>query len=109
MEGRRRSFTDMSTPQFINYSSTRQSKKNILAMTATSSQKKIRESVTAHPFSNFSGDLAMCQIIFSGSGMTSHIICMCPAAAEEKKIFSSVSMKRDVPLGKLYWEYTRKT
>ena len=43
--------------------------------------KENRESVTIHPFSNFAGELAMCQIIFSVSGMTSH---MCPAADEEK-------------------------
>ena len=35
LEGRHRSFADMGTPHFINYSSTVQSKKNILATTAT--------------------------------------------------------------------------
>ena len=72
------------TPQFINFSSTGQSKKKIYAGTGHDCNimtKENRESVTIHPFSNFAGELAMCQVIFSGSGMTSH---MCPTAAEKK-------------------------
>ena len=83
------------TPQFINYSSTGQSKKKIYAGTGHDCNvmtKENRESVTVHPFSNFAGDLAICQIVFSGSGMTSH---MCPPAAEEKikNLFISVNEK----------------
>ena len=83
------------TPQFINYSSTGQSKKKIYAGAGHDCNvmtKENRESVTVHPFSNFAGDLAMCQIVFSGSGMTCH---MCPPAAEEKikNLFISVNEK----------------
>ena len=72
------------TPQFINFSSTGQSKKNIYAGSGQDCNiilKENRECVTVQPFSNFAGDMAMCQVIFSGSGMTSH---MCPPAAAEK-------------------------
>ena len=31
--------------------------------------KENRECSTIHPFSTFSGDLAMCQIIFAGTGL----------------------------------------
>ena len=72
------------TPQFINYSSIGQSRKRVYAGAGHDSNKMTkqnRECVTIHPFSNFAGDLAMCQVIFSGSGMTSH---MCPPAAAAK-------------------------
>ena len=43
--------------------------------------KEKRESVTVKPFSNFAGQLAMVQVVFSGAGMTNH---MCPKNAAEK-------------------------
>jgi hypothetical protein len=48
--------------------------------------KENREFVTVQPFSNFASDMAICQVIFSGSEFTSH---MCPSKAAEK-IFSLV-------------------
>ena len=83
------------TPQFINFSSTGQSKKKIYAGSGHDCSimtKENRESVTVHPFSNFAGDLAMCQIIFSGTGITSH---MCPPAAADKikNLLISVNQK----------------
>ena len=39
------------------------------------------ESVTVQPFSNFAGKLIMVQVIFAGTGMTTH---MCPENAVEK-------------------------
>ena len=72
------------TPQFINYNASGQSKKLIYAGSGDDCNKiskENRECVTIQPFSNFAGDMAMCQVIFSGSGLTSH---MCPPAAENK-------------------------
>ena len=39
------------------------------------------ECVTIQPFTNFKGNQALCQVIFSGSGHNSH---MCPKSAAEK-------------------------
>ena len=72
------------TPQFINYNSSGQSKKKIFAGTSddcTKLSKENRESVTVQPYSNFAGELVMVQVIFSGSGLTSH---MCPQSAADK-------------------------
>ena len=43
--------------------------------------KENRECVMIQPFTNFKGDQALCQVIFSGSGHNSH---MCPIVAKEK-------------------------
>ena len=72
------------TPQFINFGTTGASKSKIYAGSGHDCNeitKENRENVTIQPFSNFAGDLAMCQVIFSGSGLTSH---MCPKNAAEK-------------------------
>ena len=72
------------TPQMINFNATGQSKKKVYAgkgHDCSKLSKENRESVTVHPFSNFAGELALVQVIFAGSGMTSH---MCPPSAAEK-------------------------
>ena len=72
------------TPQFINFGATGASKSKIYAGSGhdcNEISKENHESVTVQPFSNFAGDLAMCQVIFSGSGLTSH---MCPQNAADK-------------------------
>ena len=71
------------TPQFVNYSK-RNSKANVLAGVGDECQeltKENRDCVTVQPFSSFDGDLAMCQVLFSGAGHTSH---MAPELAVEK-------------------------
>ena len=80
----RRIWAHDETPQFINYGTSGACKKKIYAGSSHDCNeitKENRESVTVQPFSNFAGDLAMCQVIFSGSGLTSH---MCPKNAAEK-------------------------
>ena len=71
------------TPQFINYGTSGACKRKIYAGNSHDCKeitKENRESVTVQPFSNFVGDLAICPIIFSGSGLTSN---MCPKNATE--------------------------
>ena len=68
------------TPQFINYNTTSNSR--VFAESGGDCEqlsKENRECVTVHPFSNLSGDQAMCQVIFSSSGHSSN---MCPVACE---------------------------
>ena len=83
------------TPQLINYNASGQSKKKIFAGTSedcSELSKENRESVTVQPFSNFAGELAMVQVVFSGAGITNH---MCPKNAAEKipNLFISVTEK----------------
>ena len=49
------------------------------------------ESVTVQPFSNFAGELAMVQVIFAATGMTTH---MCPENTVEKIPNLLVSMNK---------------
>ena len=68
------------TPQFINYIT--KSNTRVFAGSGEDSKqlsKENRECVTVHPFSNLSGDQAMCHVIFSSSG---HSTNMCPTAVE---------------------------
>ena len=71
------------TPQFINYHQSGQSRLTVYAGSGEDCNKvtkENRECITVQPFSNFAGDTAMCQVIFAGKGLTSH---MCPEAAAE--------------------------
>ena len=99
------------TPQFINYGSAGQSKKKIYAGAGhdcNKMTKENRESVTVHPFSNFSGETNLCQVIFSGSGMSSH---MCPPAAASKieNLLISVNEKGCTTSETLYAAYQELT
>ena len=70
------------TPQFISFNNSGQSRKLIIGAKGENCSKLIKENrdcITVQPFSSFKGDLAMCQAIFSGAGITSH---MAPGAAE---------------------------
>ena len=72
------------TPQFINYSEAGHSKKTIYAGSGHDCNqitKENRECVTVQPFSNFAGDVAMCQVIFAGTRMTNHYV---PASCSRK-------------------------
>ena len=72
------------TPQFINFNASGQSKKKVYAGSGhdcSKLSKENRESVTVQPFSNFAGEVGLVQVIFAGSGLTSH---MCPANAAAK-------------------------
>ena len=72
------------TPQFINYNASGQSKKHVYAGIGHDCNKVTKENhecVTVQPFSNFAGEMAMCQVIFSGSGLN---IQMCPQIATGK-------------------------
>lgn len=64
------------TPQFINYGDSGQSKVKIYGGAGEDCNRmstENRESVTVQPFSNFAGDLVMCQVIFSGQGMSRYV------------------------------------
>ena len=70
------------TPQFISYTSSGKSRTLVLGCKGEDCAKLIKENrdcVTVQPFSSFQGDLAMCQVIFSGAGITSH---MAPEVAD---------------------------
>ena len=72
------------TPQFINYNVSGQSKKYVYAGSGHDCNKVTKENhecVTVQPFSNFAGEMAMCQVILSGSGLNSQ---MCPPIAAGK-------------------------
>ena len=95
------------TPQFINYSQTGGSKQLIYAGSGHDCNrvtKENRECITIQPFSNFSGDLAMCQVLFSGTGLTSH---MCPETATDniENLFISVTEKGVSTQESLYAAY----
>ena len=69
------------TPQFINYNASGQSKKHVYAGIGHDCNKVTKENhecVTVQPFSNFAGEMAMCQVILSESGLNSQ---MCPLIA----------------------------
>ena len=58
--------------QFVNYGKSGQSKVQLVSGKGDDCNnltKENRECSTIHPFSTFSGDLAMCQIIFAGTGL----------------------------------------
>ena len=60
------------TPQFVNYGKSDQSKVQLISGkgdNCNNPKKENRECPTIPPFSTFSGDLAMCQIIFAGAGL----------------------------------------
>lgn len=64
------------TPQFISYNSSGKSRALVFGSKGEDCAKLIKENrdcVTVQPFSSFKGDLAMCQVIFSGAGITSHM------------------------------------
>ena len=60
------------TPQFVNYGKSGQSKVQLICGKVDDCNnltKESRECLTIHLFPTFSGDLAMCQIIFAGIGL----------------------------------------
>ena len=60
------------TTQFVNYGKSGQSKVQLISGIGDDCNnltKENRECPTIHPFSIFSGDLAICQIIFAGTGL----------------------------------------
>lgn len=68
------------TPQFINYGPDKRAK---LVYCGTGEEchkltKENRECVTIQPFSTFSGEMILVQVIFAGKGVSSH---MCPQVA----------------------------
>ena len=72
------------TPQFVSYNNSGDSQSLVLGAKGEDCSKLIKENrdcLTVQPFSSFQGDLAMCQVIFSGAGITSH---MAPEAAESE-------------------------
>ena len=72
------------TPQFVSYNSSGNSRALVLGTKGEDCAKLIKENrdcITVQPFSSFKGDLAMCQVIFSGAGITSH---MAPEVAENQ-------------------------
>ena len=80
------------TPQFINYQKKGCSRAKVFAGSGEDCDelvKENRECVTVQPFSNFKGDQALCQVIFSGSGHSSH---MCPKSAAEKILNLMISV-----------------
>jgi len=81
------------TLQFISYNNSGNSRALVLGAKGEDCSKLIKENrdcITVQPFSSFKGDLAMCQVIFSGAGITSH---MAPEAAESEieNLFVSVN------------------
>ena len=65
------------TPQFINYRQGGNSQVPVFGASGEDCQRLIKENrdcVTVHPFSSFDGDMAMCQVLFSGSGHSSHMV-----------------------------------
>ena len=70
------------TPQFVSFNNSGNSRALVLGAKGEDCSKLMtenRDCITIQPFSSFQGDLAMCQVIFSGAGITSH---MAPEAAE---------------------------
>jgi len=61
----------------------------VMDMTATNFKNKI-VNVTVQPFSNFAGEMAMCQVIFSGSGLNSQM-CLPVAAGKIDNLIVSVN------------------
>jgi len=64
------------TLQFISYTSSGKSRALVFGSKGEDCTKLIKENrdcVTVQPFSSFKGNLAMCQVIFSGVGITSHM------------------------------------
>ena len=60
------------TPQFVNYGKSGQSKVQLISGKGddcNNHTKENRECPTIHPFSIFSGDLAVCQKTFAGTGL----------------------------------------
>ena len=60
------------TPQFVNYGKSGQSKIQLISGKGDDCNnltKENRKCPTIHLFSTFSGDLAMCQIIFARTGL----------------------------------------
>jgi len=65
------------TPQFIRYSNSGKSRELVFGGKGEDCTKLINENrdyVTVQPFSSFQGALAMCQVILSGAGITSHMV-----------------------------------
>ena len=72
------------TPQFVSYGVDGTSAGLVYAGKGDSCQEMVRENrecVTVHPFVSFSGEVAICQVIFAAVGITSQ---MAPAAAVDK-------------------------
>ena len=72
------------TPQFINYKKSGLSRKKVYAVSGEDCNEltiENHECVTIQPFTNFKGNQALRQVIFSGSGHNSH---MHPKSAAEK-------------------------
>ena len=76
-----RIFNNDETPQFVSYGVDGTSSGLVYAGRGDQCQKmqkENRECVTIHPFVSFSGDVCTCQVIFSSTGITSH---MAPSVA----------------------------
>ena len=82
------------TPQFINYGIDKTANGFVFCGKGDACQKLIkenRECVTIQPFSTFSGEMILCQVIFAGKCITSH---MAPAIAVNsiKNLFISTTL-----------------